>query len=379
MRTAELSYELPHELIARYPAAERDAARLLVVEPERLHHECFAALETWLPERALVVVNDTRVLPARLLGKKETGGRAELLLVRCEGQGELRDGSRARPCELWRALARGAGRVGGDLWFGTALGARLLGRADDEGLCRVALFARDPGPAAQVGAADALRTIAALRAAEGHVPLPPYLGRGDEPIDRERYQTVFGRVPGAVAAPTAGLHFTETLCARLLARGIELARLTLHVGPGTFRPVSVDDLDDHPMHAEPFAVPEETAQAVARARARGAEVVAVGTTVVRALESAADPARPGHVCAGSGETKLLIQPGHRFTVVDGLVTNFHLPGSTLLALVYAFAGAERVRAAYRAAVAERYRFFSYGDAMYLRARASAGGTGSAAP
>jgi S-adenosylmethionine:tRNA ribosyltransferase-isomerase len=211
-------------------------------------------------------------------------------------------------------------------------------------------------------------SVTATIEAAGHMPLPPYIRRDDEPLDRERYQTVYARVPGAVAAPTAGLHLSRRLLDRLAARGVELASVTLHVGPGTFRPVSVANLDDHPMHAERFAIAEQASQAIAAARARGAPVLAVGTTVVRALESAADPSRPGHVRAVETETRLLIQPGYRFAVVDGLLTNFHLPGSTLLALVYAFGGVERVRAAYRAAVERNYRFYSYGDAMYLPCR-----------
>jgi S-adenosylmethionine:tRNA ribosyltransferase-isomerase len=213
--------------------------------------------------------------------------------------------------------------------------------------------------------------LAAAVEASGHVPLPPYVHRPDDAADRERYQTVFARVPGAVAAPTAGLHLSTALIDRIRARGVAVATVTLHVGLGTFQPVSAEDLDDHPMHAEAFVVPAEAAAAVAAARDRGAPVVAVGTTVVRALESAADPARPGGVLALSGETRLLIQPGYRFRVVDQLLTNFHLPQSTLLALVAAFAGRERVLSAYRAAVGARYRFYSYGDAMLIRSRSEA--------
>jgi S-adenosylmethionine:tRNA ribosyltransferase-isomerase len=210
---------------------------------------------------------------------------------------------------------------------------------------------------------------------QGEMPLPPYIRRAADEDDRERYQTVFARAPGAVAAPTAGLHFSQALLAELRARGVEIATLTLHVGPGTFRPVSVADLDDHPMHAEPYEVGDEVVRAVAAARERGASVIAVGTTVVRALESAADAARAGQVRAARGETRLLIQPGYPFRVVDGLLTNFHLPGSTLLALVYAFGGSARVASAYREAIAEGYRFYSYGDAMYLPPQATAAGAG----
>jgi len=200
------------------------------------------------------------------------------------------------------------------------------------------------------------------------VPLPPYIHRADAKSDRTRYQTVYAREPGAVAAPTAGLHLTDALLERMSRRGIEVARVTLHVGLGTFQPVTVDDLDDHPMHTEAYRVPPETADAVRRARERGAEVIAIGTTSVRALESAKDPEREGYVLAREGETRLLIQPGYRFSVVDRLLTNFHLPQSTLLALVSAFAGLTRVLESYRVAVEERYRFYSYGDAMLLRRR-----------
>jgi S-adenosylmethionine:tRNA ribosyltransferase-isomerase len=230
---------------------------------------------------------------------------------------------------------------------------RLLGRADEDGLLEVALWSPSGEP-----------LDAAVRAC-GHVPLPPYIKREDGPDDGERYQTVYARHDGAVAAPTAGLHLTNAMLGRLAVRGCDVASITLHVGLGTFQPVTVDDLDQHPMHSERYVVSQSTADAVARARARGAPVVAVGTTTVRALESAADPARPGHILPSSGDTRLLVQPGYDWRVVDALMTNFHLPRSTLLALVCAFAGTERVLDAYRAAVVDRYRFFSYGDAMLL--------------
>jgi S-adenosylmethionine:tRNA ribosyltransferase-isomerase len=338
VRTAELDYPLDEELIAKRPLQDRAAARLLVVG-DGLEHRTVRDLPELLPAAALVVVNDTRVIAARLYGKKASGGRVEILLVRDLGGGR------------WRAMAKSSKpmRVGAEIAF-EGLAARVVDKLDD-GLVELAFE----------GAVEAaLERI-------GHVPLPPYLGRDEEPADRERYQTAFARVPGAVAAPTAGLHFDEALIARLRAR-CAWAKVTLHVGPGTFRPVTADDLDAHAMHEEWFEVPAETAAAVAQARERGAPVVAIGTTVVRTLESAADAERPGHVRAQAGETRLLIQPGYRFQVVDALVTNFHLPRSTLLALVYAFGGAARVREAYLAATAARYRFFSYGDAMLLRGR-----------
>jgi S-adenosylmethionine:tRNA ribosyltransferase-isomerase len=391
VRRALLDYELPPELIASRPAKDRDGARLLVVDPARdaLTHAAVSDLAELLPHGALLVVNDTRVIPARLLGVKESGGRVELFLVRKLNARADRDAPGIPPAsaplcdgpppttdvteERWQALGRASkplrpgaritleraprvvadgARPADDL----ALTAHVARRLDDGALLEVVLSSPSGAPID--------RAIEAF----GHVPLPPYLRRADEDDDRERYQTVFARVPGAVAAPTAGLHLSEALLERIRARGVEIAAVTLHVGLGTFQPVTAEDLDDHPMHAEWFEVPAATAAAIARARDRGAPVVAIGTTVVRALESAASEG--GDLGATSGETRLLIQPGYRFRVVDQLFTNFHLPQSTLLALVAAFAGRERVLCAYRSAVEARYRFFSYGDAMLVRARAA---------
>lgn len=351
MRRDLLDYPLPPDLVATRPAEEREAARLLVLEPSHLEHKTIRDLPDVLPEGALVVVNDTRVLPARLLGHKAgSGGKVEIFLTR-------RVGPHEGGGEAWRALGKSSKplRPGAEIVFGEGerLRVRIEGRGED-GLLDVTLFSPAGEP------------IDAALEALGHVPLPPYIHRDDEVADRTRYQTVFAREPGAVAAPTAGLHLTEALIERMQARGMEIARVTLHVGLGTFQPVVADDLDDHPMHSEVFRVPPETADAIARARARNADVVAVGTTSVRALESAADPSLPGHALAREGETRILIQPGYRFRVVDRLLTNFHLPQSTLLALVSAFSGRERILDAYREAIERRYRFFSYGDAMLLR-------------
>ncbi len=375
MRRALLHYDLPPALIASRPAAERDAARLLVLDAGgSLAHAHVRDLDALVSPGTLIVVNDTRVIPARLLGHKvETGGKAELLLVRHLDDLPILHEGRELPAQRWTALGRASKplRPGSHLRFDPPAGApgaraplcaRIVDQAAglDEtghGLLTVQLFSPAGAPVSE--AIDAV----------GHVPLPPYLHRADDPADRERYQTIFARVPGAVAAPTAGLHLTPALLDRLGARAVEVARVTLHVGLGTFQPVTADDLDDHPMHAEIFSVPADAAQSIDRARQRGAPVLAIGTTVVRALESAADPDRPGHVRASDGETRLLIQPGHAFRVVDQLLTNFHLPESTLLALVAAFAGRERVLAAYAAAVEAGYRFYSYGDGMLIRARA----------
>lgn len=352
MRTDLLDYELPDELVARHPPAERDGARLLVLPPAGpCEHRWVRELPELVPGGALVVLNETRVLRARLLGlRRPGGGHVEILLLRrVSPEGEQ---------ESWLAL----GRANKPLRAGTVV---------DAGGIEIAVQGLAPG---EVGGVLLVRLtarggVATAVERDGHVPLPPYLGRDDEPLDGERYQTTFARVPGSVAAPTAGLHLTSAALARLAARGVDVARVTLHVGAGTFRPVTADDLDCHVMHAEECEVPAEAVAAVARARARGAPVIAIGTTVVRALESAADPGRPGHLLPVRAETRLLIQPGHRFAVVDALLTNFHQPRSTLLALVAAFAGLDRVRAAYREAVSLRYRFLSYGDALWLPGRA----------
>ena len=354
MRVERFSFDLPPELVAQEPASERELARLMVVRDDGLLHARIKELAEHIPNGSLVVVNDTKVIRARILGTKEgSGGKAEIFLVRREPDPSGDDVGRT-PSQRWRAMARASKplRPGARILNG-ALCVEIAGKAPD-GLFLVRLSSRD----------DALSIEEALETS-AKVPLPPYIKREVRAEDEERYQTVFARSPGAVAAPTAGLHLTPQLMRRLEGHGCEIAACTLHVGLGTFQPVTAEDLDDHVMHAEYFEVSRALATAIARARDRNAPVVAVGTTVVRALESAADPARPGHVRPCAEETRILIQPGHRFRVVDRLLTNFHLPKSTLLALVCAFAGTDRVLAAYRAAVKERYRFFSYGDAMLL--------------
>lgn len=357
MRVVELDYELPPELIAQEPTAEREGARLLVVPPAgELIHAQVSELVERIPENALVVLNDTKVLPARLFAQKESGGRVEIFLLKKTET--RREGERA--VEIWRAL----GKASKALRFGVELKvrgregvprdaqlfARILARAEDDGTLEVALYTDGRGTIE-----DAIRQ-------SGHMPLPPYIKREVTPADEERYQTVYARAPGAVAAPTAGLHFTRALLGRLAVRNCEVTHVTLHVGLGTFQPVVTEDLDQHKMHAEWYEVTATAARAIKNARADKRPVIAVGTTAVRAIESAA---RDGEVRASSGETRLLIQPGYEFRAVDMLLTNFHLPRTTLLALVCAFAGRERVLSAYREAVAQRYRFFSYGDAMLL--------------
>jgi S-adenosylmethionine:tRNA ribosyltransferase-isomerase len=334
VRVDAFHYELPPELIAQEPTPERAGARLMVVG-DAVAHGTIRALPELVAPGTLIVVNDTKVIPARIVGTKTgTGGRAEVFLVR-----KIDD---AR----WRAMARASKglREGMRIEKGDLV-VDFEGKTDD-GLFVVRLSTKSGG-----ALDDAVR-------AAGQVPLPPYIKRDPRGDDEARYQTVFARAPGAVAAPTAGLHLDEPLLASLRARGCEIEACTLHVGLGTFQPVTVDDLDDHPMHAELYEITRALADAIARARARGAPILAVGTTVVRALETTGGE-------AGMGETRLLIQPGYTFRVVDRLLTNFHLPRSTLLALVCAFAGRERVLDAYTRAVEARYRFFSYGDAMIL--------------
>ncbi|GEJ57926.1 tRNA preQ1(34) S-adenosylmethionine ribosyltransferase-isomerase QueA [Anaeromyxobacter diazotrophicus] len=343
MTLSDFDYPLPEELIAQEPVSPRDASRLLVVPRDggaALSELRFAELERLLRPGDLLVLNDTRVIPARLLGTKESGGRCELLLLEpLEGE----EGAR------WRALGQSSKplRPGMRLAFGAL--AAAVEAAQGGGLFEVRF---DRGGAALRAALEAV----------GRMPLPPYIRREPNAADRERYQTVVARVPGSAAAPTAGLHFTPELLARLSARGVERTAVTLHVGAGTFLPVRGDDLDQHRMHEERYEVSAEAAHAFAACRARGGRVVAVGTTAVRTLESACEG---GALRPGSGRTALFIRPGFRFQAVDALVTNLHLPRSTLLMLVCAFAGRERVLAAYGEAVARRFRFFSYGDAMFL--------------
>lgn len=347
MKTADLDYSLPEELIASRPAAARDGGRLLVVGRAGNEHRLIADFAEAVAPGALVVVNDTRVYRSRLLGtRRGSGGRVELLLL-------ARQGNAGRG-ERWKALGRANKPLRPGTWIDVGSIEIEVQSRDDEGTLSVVVHAEEG--------------VEAAMDSHGHVPIPPYLRREDDADDVERYQTVYARHPGSVAAPTAGLHLSTALLSRLGARGVELGRLVLHVGVGTFRPVSADDLDEHPMHSEHVDVDAELAGKVRAARQRGAPVVAVGTTVVRALESAADPARPGQVRPVSGETRLLIQPGYRFSVVDALFTNFHMPRSTLLALVMAFAGRERTLAAYEEAVRQSYRFLSYGDAMWIPER-----------
>lgn len=336
LRTEDFDYELPEELIAQRPATPRDASRLLVADKRtgRLQHKTFRDLPEFLAPGDVLVRNDTRVIPARLLGvKAPTGGRVELLLVRRLSR------------DTWEALVRPGRRVapGAVLSFGDGLlTAQVLERTEGGG--RIVRF-RSVGPLDE-----------ALQQA-GQVPLPPYIHEDLE--DPERYQTVYAREAGSSAAPTAGLHFTQRVLDELKRRGVHIADVTLHVGPGTFRPVKAEYVDEHDMHAEYYHIPEAAAVAVQEAKREGRRVIAVGTTTARALESWAATGET------AGWTDLFIYPGYRWRVVDGLLTNFHLPRSSLLMLVSALLGRERTLAAYREAVKERYRFFSFGDAMLI--------------
>ena len=339
MKLSDFDYELPPERIASRPAERRDAARLFVhdVARDATEHARVAELERFLDPGDLLVVNDTRVLPARVHARRASGGAVELFFLAPAGEGRA-----------WRALAHPARRLkpGEELQIerGGAR-ARLVARPDAE--WRVELF--DP--------ADPAASVEALLERVGHVPLPPYIERADDEADRERYQTVFAAVPGAVAAPTAGLHFTPELLARLDARGVRRASVTLHVGAGTFLPVQSEDPREHAMHSERYELTPDTA------RAAGGRVVAVGTTSARVLETCAGEG--GELNPGAGETRLFLLPGAPFRAVDALLTNFHLPRSTLLMLVSAFAGRERILRLYGEAIERGYRFYSYGDAMLL--------------
>ncbi len=338
MQRSDFDYDLPPELIAQAPPAERSGGRLLCLDGASgsLRDRRVRDLPRLLRSGDLLVMNDTRVIPARLYGRKDTGGRVEVLVERLLGEQRL----------LAQVRASKPLRVGQSLYLEGGVEATV--EAVREQFHTLHVLAREP--------------LLGLLERHGHVPLPPYIGRPDADADRTRYQSVFARVPGAVAAPTASLHFDRSLLAGLERRGVGRAFLTLHVGAGTFQPVRVDDLARHRMHAERVRVGEALCRRVARTRAAGGRVVAIGTTVVRALEAAA---AAGGLAPFEGETRLFIRPGFRFRVVDVIMTNFHLPQSTLLMLVSAFGGRERVLCAYRHAVARRYRFFSYGDAMLL--------------
>lgn len=359
-RASDYDYELPAGRIALYPADRRDESRLLVVAPRgEMRHGRFHDLVGLLDPGDVLVVNESRVMPVRLLGRKPTGAPSEILLLRPAPGGNRdagalasgRDASKDAP--VWEALVRPGSKLkpGRTVLVGEDLRVEILDSTEGSGrLVRLITSG----------------TVEQALERHGHVPLPPYITRPDEPIDRERYQTVYAREPGSVAAPTAGLHFTESMLREIDARGVVRVPVTLHVGVGTFRPLEGDDPAGHAMHREDYEVPAATARAVAAARSEGRRVWAVGTTVVRALEAAATG--PAAVRAGKAGTTLFIRPPYEFRTVDCLVTNFHLPRSTLLMLVAAFAGYDRTMRAYAAAIEHGYRFYSYGDAMTVLRR-----------
>jgi S-adenosylmethionine:tRNA ribosyltransferase-isomerase len=368
VNVSDFDFELPEELIAQHPPAERGGSRLIVFDraTKSCQHTTFEQLPAYLRRGDLLVVNDTRVFPARLLGNRvPSGGAVECLLIRRLGVGALGVGSSeggagrseaaVGNAEEWEALMHPGKKLkpGAQVRF-ERNGASLVGEVLERhfyGRRSIRLTSPEGG-----SVSSAIERI-------GHVPLPPYIKRADDDADRERYQTVYARESGSVAAPTAGLHFTSRVLDELESRGVERIKITLHVGYGTFKPVRVDIVDDHEVDPERYSVSAEAADALTRARRDGRRIIAVGTTTTRALESLR--VEEGIVRPGGGETRLFIRPGHRFELVSGLVTNFHLPKSSLLILTAAFAGRDEILAVYRDAVHRRYRFYSYGDAMLI--------------
>lgn len=336
MNKHDFYFDLPLELIAQYPLAQRSESKLLVYDPSLNHygHYQFNAIADFLKPGDLLVLNDTKVIPARLYGHKLSGGKVELLVERITDDYTF----------LAHIKASKALKSGGIIRLAKGNQLEILGRQDDLFLCK------------------ANKEVSALLDELGHIPLPPYITRTDESLDTERYQTIYAQYAGSVAAPTAGLHFDEAVFASLRSRGVNLAYVTLHVGAGTFRPVRCEHIKDHKMHSEHFCVSKELVDAVVATKAAGHRVIAVGTTALRSLESAA---KMGELQTGEGETDIFIYPGFEFKVCDGLITNFHLPESTLLMLVSAFIGYQEAMALYQEAIFKKYRFFSYGDTSLL--------------
>lgn len=336
MRTDDFTFDLPPGLIAQHPTPQRGSSRMLHLTARGCEHRMFADLAELLHADDLLVLNDTRVIKARLFGQKESGGQVEVMVERVLSEHEV----------LAQVRASKTPREGGRLLLAGGIVATVLGR---EGEFFKLHFAGD-------------ERVGSLLEKHGRLPLPPYITHSASAVDEARYQTVFASSDGAVAAPTAGLHFDALMLDKLAKQGVQIAYVTLHVGAGTFQPVRAEYLADHVMHSERYVMPQATVDAIQQTRARGGRVIAVGTTSLRALESAA---KTGEGAAGKGETSIFITPGYRFKVVDMLLTNFHLPKSTLLMLVCAFGGMEKMLAAYRIAVDNEYRFFSYGDAMLI--------------
>lgn len=349
MRVADFSFELPESLIAHYPLPGRSSCRLLSLDGPTgaLTHGTFTDLLEKLNPGDLLVFNNTRVIPARMFGRKASGGKIEVLVER------MLDDKRV----LAHVRASKAPKPGAELLLGEDESVRATMTARHDALFEIEFH--DP------------RTVLDILNDIGHMPLPPYIDRPDEASDRELYQTVYSEKPGAVAAPTAGLHFDEPLLEKLRQKGVEMAFVTLHVGAGTFQPVRVDSIEDHIMHSEYAEVPQEVVDAVLACKARGNRVIAVGTTSVRSLESAAKAAKDAPIAPFFDDTQIFIYPGYQYSVIDALITNFHLPESTLIMLVSAFAGYKHTMNAYHEAVKAEYRFFSYGDAMFITYNPSA--------
>jgi S-adenosylmethionine:tRNA ribosyltransferase-isomerase len=341
LKVSDFNFDLPDELIARYPQQQRSASRLLRVDAATQHigHNQFTDIIDLLEPGDLLIFNDTRVIPARLLGEKVSGGKVEVLVER------ILDDHRV----LAHVRANRAPKADQQLRLEGEITATMIGRHD-------ALFELR---------FEHQQTVLDLLEQYGHMPLPPYIDRPDEDSDKERYQTVYNKEPGAVAAPTAGLHFDNDILQQLQDKGVEFAYVTLHVGAGTFQPVRVDDIQQHVMHSEYAKVPEQTCEKIIATKAAGKRVIAVGTTSVRSVESAAAASQAELIEPFFDDTDIFIYPGYEFRVIDGLITNFHLPESTLIMLVSAFAGRDLIMSAYQQAIDEKYRFFSYGDAMFL--------------
>ncbi len=342
MKVSNFDYDLPEELIAQYPLRNRDESRLMVLDrkTKSISHCMFFQLPEFLNNGDLLVMNNTKVIPARLVGKKEkTGGNVEILLLSVRSDG------------LWKALVKHSSRIkyGSKVIFGDGkLTAKILDKTEAQE--RLIKFETEDDPK---------KIIEEI----GKPPLPPYIKREAEPEDKERYQTIYAKEEGAVAAPTAGLHFTDSIFEKLKAKGIDRVEITLHVGLGTFQPVKSENVEDHIMHEEIFSIPNDVAEKINDVKSRGKKIVAVGTTTVRTLESSVD--NEGKVIPNSGSTDIFIYPGYKFKIVDAMITNFHLPRSTLIMLVSAFAGRDFIMKAYQSAVKEKYRFYSYGDAMLI--------------
>lgn len=342
MKTSDFNFELPDELIARYPMAERSASRLLCLNGQggAVEHKIFRDIEALIEPGDLLVFNNTKVIPARLYGEKESGGKLEALIERVLNEREaLAHLKSSRSPKPGQTIYLGGGKDDG-------VAVEVVGR---EGALFHLKFAGE-------------KPLLDLLDDVGHMPLPPYMERDDAEEDKERYQTVYAEKPGAVAAPTAGLHFDDGLLERLKDKGVNFAYVTLHVGAGTFQPVKVDDVHEHKMHSEYIEVSPQVVEAVKQTRANGKRVIAVGTTSVRSLESAS---QQGEIATFYDDSEIFIFPGYQFRSVDAMITNFHLPESTLIMLVSAFAGKEQVMSAYEQAIAEQYRFYSYGDAMFV--------------